>query len=237
MENNINDFDFAMDFNNFDPEEIQTEETINAVFVVDVSPSISSYNDELNESFNAFVNEMQQSHVSDRLLVSTIEFCDTVDVKTGFQPISNIPYTNFTPKGYGTSLYDAVNVALKNAIDYRKSLEDSGVICKTLLFILTDGMDNTSKSGADVEVKQTITDFLTNEKNVFTFESILFGIGKANEHYYKEAKDNMGIKNLVTVDTGNSPEETAKAIRKIISFISASISASSSGQSIPAVTF
>ena len=98
-------------------------------------------------------------------------------------------------------------------------------------------MDNSSQYGAEDEVKNTINDFLTNEKNVFTFESILFGIGKRNEQHYKEAKERMGIKHLVTVDTGNTPEETAKAIRKMINFISSSISASSSGQSVPTINF
>lgn len=234
---NLNDMDFGLGFDNFDPEEIQTEETINAVFVVDVSPSIGSYNDELNDAFNAMINEFQTSHVSDRLLISTVEFDDNVHVKTGFQPVSSINQANFTPQGYGTALYDAVELSLKNAIVYRTSLEDSGVICKTLLFVLTDGMDNASQSGAAGRVKDNITDFLRNEKNVFTFESILFGIGKSNEQYYEMAKSDMGIKHLVTIDTGKSPEDTAKAIRKMINFISSSISASSSGQNIPTVNF
>ena len=86
-----NGMDFGVSFNNFDPEEIQVEETINAVFVVDVSPSISRYNNELNTAFNEFTQEMQKSHIADRLFVSTLEFCEQVKVKTGFQPIVNIP--------------------------------------------------------------------------------------------------------------------------------------------------
>ena len=234
---NLKDLQFGLSFDNFDPEEIQTEETINAVFIVDTSPSIGNYNSELNDAFNAMINEFQISHVSDRLLISTVEFDDNVHVKTGFQPVSSIQNANFTPGGYGTALYDAVDVSLKNAIDYRTSLEDSGVICKTLLFVLTDGMDNSSQSDSAGKVKQSIADFLVNEKNVFTFESILFGIGKSNERHYEEAQADMGIKHLVTIDTGKSPEETAKAIRKMIGFISSSISASSNGQNIPTVNF
>ena len=46
---NFDNFDLGLTFNNFDPEEIQQEETINCVFVVDVSPSTSRYIDELNK--------------------------------------------------------------------------------------------------------------------------------------------------------------------------------------------
>jgi uncharacterized protein YegL len=227
----INTVDFNYNFNNFNPEEIQSEETINAVFVVDVSPSISRYNTELNTAFNDFVQEMQQSHIQDRLFVSTVEFCEAVEVKSGFQPISNIPQMNFKPTGHGTALYDATEKALKNALDYRNSLEQSGIVCKTLLFILTDGMDNSSDYNAAPRVKADIEKFLQSEKNTFTFTSILFGIGKDNETYYKQAKDEMGIQHLATI--GN----TAKDIRKMINFISSSISLSSSGKKVSAVNF
>ena len=45
-----NDIDFNLSYNNFSPDEIQVDETINAVFVVDVSPSIYSYVQHLNQA-------------------------------------------------------------------------------------------------------------------------------------------------------------------------------------------
>jgi uncharacterized protein YegL len=226
-----NGMDFGVSFNNFSPEDIQVEETINAVFVVDVSPSISRYNNELNTAFNEFVQEMQKSHIADRLFVSTIEFCEKVDIKTGFQPIVNIPQMNFTPKGHGTALYDAVEKSLDNALTYRKNLEDTGINTKTLVFILTDGMDNSSRYGAHNNVKQKIKDFTSNEKNTFSFTSIMFGIGIDNKQYYEEAKDEMGIQHLACVGV------TSKEIRKMIDFISSSISTTSNGKAITNVSF
>ena len=41
--NEFDSFDLNLNFNNFDPDQIQVEETINCVFVVDVSPSIGRY--------------------------------------------------------------------------------------------------------------------------------------------------------------------------------------------------
>ena len=226
-----NGMDFGISFNNFDVESIQVEETINAVFVVDVSPSISRYNNELNVAFNEFTQEMQKSHIADRLFVSTIEFCERVEVKTGFQPIVNIPQMNFTPKGGGTALYDAVDKSLDNALDYRQNLEDSGINTKTLVFILTDGMDNSSGYNASDQVKKKIQDFTSNEKNTFSFTSIMFGIGDDNKQYYEEAKEDMGIQHLAYVGL------SSKEIRKMIDFISSSISTTSSGQAITNVSF
>jgi uncharacterized protein YegL len=77
----FNNFDLDLNFNNFDINDIQVEETINAVMVVDVSPSIGSYVNDLNSAFNDFIQTMQQSHVHDRLFVSIVEFDDSVGVR------------------------------------------------------------------------------------------------------------------------------------------------------------
>lgn len=222
---------FGMNFNNFNPEELQTDETINAVFVVDVSPSIQPYVNELNQAFNDFIQEMQHSHIADRLLISVIEFCENVNIRNGFQPIVNVPRIDFVPQGSATALYDASELGLKNAVEYRKNLVDSGVNCKTLFYVLTDGMDNVSKAGAESRVKKGIEDFLQNEKNVFSFTSILFGIGDLNRQHFEAAKDAMGIQLLATI------KNDAKEIRKMINWISSSISSTASGQKVSAVNF
>lgn len=234
MENksvDIDNIDFKVDFNNFNPEDIMTEETINCVFVVDVSGSVKMYESELNTAFNEFIQEMQKSHVADRLLVSIIEFDDTVRVRSGFQPISAIQRVDFDAIGNATAIYDATSVGLKNAIDYRTNLEKTGVKTKTILYILTDGHDNWSKTPAS-DIKKQIADFTAQEKNMFTFTSILFGIGTGDKNSdpnyaaYQAAQKDMGIQNLAYV--GNS----AKEIRKMINIISSSISSTSNNQSV-----
>ena len=217
----FNDFDLNLSFNNFNPDDIQVEETINAVFVVDVSPSIGGYVKELNNAFNDFVQTMQQSHVHDRLFVSVVEFDDQVRVRSGFQPIVGVPVTTFIPQGRGTALYDAVGSGIKNAIDYRENLENTGINVKTLIFVITDGEDNSSSPNASQMVKNKLEDIKANEANAFSFTTILFGVGDSNS--FERAQQNMGIEHLAKVG------QTGAEIRKMISFISSSISKSSSG--------
>lgn len=218
---NFNLPNFNIDFGNFDPLEITSDETINAVLIVDVSPSVGSYVDELNNAFKEFLGEMQRSHVAEKLMVSIIEFNDQITVRTGFQPINSIDLNKmkFTPCGYGTALYDAVLYGITNAVDYRTNLENSGVNCKTLIFTITDGEDNSSKNSAAV-VKSGLDTILKEEQNAFNFETILFGVG--NDSSFEAAQKDMGIEHLAKI--GNSGKE----IRKMIGFISASISQSSS---------
>lgn len=102
--------DFNIDFGNFDPQNICSDETINAVLIVDVSPSVHAWVNDLNSAFRDFLAEMQRSHIAEKLMVSVIEFNGATTVRTGFQPVETIDTTqiNFRPCGAGTALYDAV---------------------------------------------------------------------------------------------------------------------------------
>jgi uncharacterized protein YegL len=214
--------DFKLDFANFNPDEVETDETINAVFVVDTSPSVVTYINELNNAFNEFTENMQKSHIADKLFVSIIEFNKDVNVISGFQPVANIPKMDFSKRiaGY-TSLYDGVHKALENALNYRENLENSGVETKTLLFVITDGEDNNSKKSPN-SIKKIIDKLKKDEKSAFSFTSILFGVG--NDASFEKAQKEMGIEHLAKIGmSGNQ-------MKKMIGFISQSISTVSSGK-------
>lgn len=223
------DINFNLDFGNFNPDEIEIDETINAVFVVDTSYSVKAYVNELNTAFNDFVSTMQRSHVADRLFVSIIEFNTKVNIASGFQPIISIPQMDFSKKIDGaTALYDATLNGLKNAIDYRQNLENSGVETKTLLFIITDGDDNCSKNSPHI-VKKMIDDLKADERSAFSFTFILFGVGQ--EADFIKAQKEMGIEHLAKIGA------TGSDMRKMIGFISQSISSVSAGQAPPTPDF
>jgi len=215
---NIN---FNLDFANFDPEEIETDETINAVFVVDTSYSVQTYVKELNYAFNDFTESMQKSHIAERLFVSVVEFDEHVRVNHGFKPIQTLGTKDFSKNlGGWTALYDGVYLALKNASDYRQNLENSGVETKTLLFVITDGGDNKSKHRPE-DVKKLIDEFEKDEYGAFSFTSILFGVGNAGS--FTAAQKSMGIRHLAQIGTSGAD------MKKMIGFISQSVSAASSG--------
>jgi len=229
MDELFGDINFNGNAGNFDPDEVDSDEVINAVFVIDVSPSISNYVSNMNQAFKEFKEEMEGSHVGDNLLVSLVEFNDRVEVKTGFQPIKNVPLADIKPSGMGTALFDGVEDGLKIAIDYREKLEASGVSCKTILFVITDGEDNSSKRNAAANVKELHNQILRNERNAFGFASILFGVG--HDGSFEDAKEQMGIQHLAKI--GNSGAD----IRKMINFISSSISSTSNNANIPDINF
>jgi uncharacterized protein YegL len=227
---NNDNVNFNYDFGNFNPNDVEVAKTINAVFVVDTSSSVGSYGHELNKALNEFTTRMQKSHAANNLFVSIIEFNDNVRVTSGFRPISEIPAIDLIPRiGGMTALYRACKEGLTNALDYRKDLENAGVNCKTLLFVITDGEDNASGNVVAGDVKVLIDSLLKEERNFFSFESILFGVG--NDDSFETAQKEMGIKHLARVGT------TADEIRKMINFISSSITSVSTGQGFSAPNF
>lgn len=221
---------FNLNFKNFNPEEINVEETINLVFIRDNSPSMERNNaiNELNKAYNEFLNEMKNSHLGEKIMVSDIEFNEHINIIHGFKRIADVNDINSTTSGRATALYDAVHSGIKNAMEYRTQLESTGINCKTLVFVITDGEDNVSSTSPS-EIKNMINDILKDEKNTLSFTTILFGIGDSN--YFEHAQQEMGIQNLATLS------HTAKDIRKMINFISQSVSKSSSGQKVSTVNF
>lgn len=232
LENDFDEIDHGYNLGNFNPEDVEVEETINVQFVIDVSGSVSGYVKDLNAGLNEFVQRMQNSHVADKLFVSIVEFNDKIKVRSGYQPISQVPVIDFTSSIRGTTaLYDGTKLALENALSYREGLENAGVNCKTLVFVLTDGEDNQSTNGPSA-VKSIIDGLLTDERNFASFETILFGINKNEEATFNRAASDMGIKNVVTIDN------TADEIKKLINFISSSVSsASGNGNAISVANF
>ena len=232
-ESGLENVDFNYGFGDFNPDEIEVEDTINVQFVVDVSSSVGGYISELNSGFNEFVAKMQTSHSADKIFVSVVVFNSSVETISGYQPITSMGNIDFGKYvGGTTALYGGVKTALESALNYRKGLENVGVNAKSLLFIITDGEDNEPSQGTASDVKAIIDELLTEERNFASFESILFGIGKENKDSFENAASSMGIKNVATI--GN----TATEIRKMITFISSSVSgASGSGNAISVANF
>jgi len=216
----------ALEFGNFDPEELAADEVINVVIAIDVSSSMYANKDALNESYNEFIDYFKGTHVAEKLLVSRIEFNSKIETHTGFQPIMELDNINFDNSiGGCTALYDAVKEGLTNALQYREDCEDSGINCKTLLFVLTDGEDNSSGSDSSSKVNAELKNLLKEERNFASFTTILLGLG--DKTYFEAAYNEMGFDHLAVTS------DSAEDIRKMINFISASISSVSSGQGVP----
>lgn len=219
----------GLNFTNFNPENIQVSETINVTFVIDKSGSVTNYVDDLNNVLNEFLHELQRSHVSDRVMLSVVEFNDKIDVKSAFHPIADVKDFDVRPYGL-TNLYGATLAALENAVAYKEEQENNGLTSKSLVFIITDGLDNV-KAALPSEIAKKLQEIYSNEMNSFSFSVIMFGLG--DEADFDSAREAMGIKPEMLAKLGTS----AKELRKMVGFISSSVSSSAAGNGVPTVTF
>lgn len=210
-------------FDNHNPDNIQSSDTINVVFVVDNSSSVASFSDAMEKAFNDMKNNLKKSHVREQIFFSTVVFNHEIISQTGFQPIESVVDVAFNCGG-STSLYRSARAAMSNAISYRTTLEDNGINCKTLFFIITDGADTEGNAGEGyaAEVKKMIDNLLAEERNFGSFTSILFGVG-SDTYSFETAQKLMGIQQLALLSS--SPED----VRKMIAFISTSISSTAMG--------
>ena len=159
-------------------------------------------------------------------MMQIIEFDSNVEVKSAFHPIADVKDFNVQPGGC-TALYSAMLAGLENAVAYKEEQENNGLSSKSLVFLITDGLEN---CGGDAnKVKEKIKEIYKDEQNSFAFSIIMFGLG--DEIGFEKARDDMGIRPEMMAKLGT----TAKELRKMVNFIS--VSSSASGATVSAVTF
>jgi hypothetical protein len=121
------------------------------IFVLDRSGSMSSVKEEAIGGFNAFVQA--QKNEQGTASMSLILFDNEVDIIHNDIDLKNVPILTdevFVPRGM-TSLYDAIGMTLSEFMNSKSSKSQ-----KTILAILTDGEENSSKKFSGSEVAKLI---------------------------------------------------------------------------------
>jgi uncharacterized protein YegL len=112
---------------------------VRILFVLDRSGSMSSIKEETIGGFNAFIAE--QKSIPGKALLSLVQFDNQYLVVHDNVPLQDVPDLDgktFVPRGM-TALYDAIGITINH---YK---EEKVPKTKTILAILTDGGENSSK--------------------------------------------------------------------------------------------
>jgi uncharacterized protein YegL len=194
--------------------------------VLDMSSSVRDYQSELNESVATILDSCRMSPFAEKLMVRLVTFNENVYEEHGFMPLSeldNADYKNVVqPRGM-TALFDASLNAIQATVDYGKTLYDNDFDSNAILFVVTDGADNSSSKSIQ-DVGDTIKSFNRNE-TVESFRSVLIGVNTEYSDvntYLKDFKDTAGIDQYIDIKNANS-----NSLAKMADFISQSISAQS----------
>ncbi len=214
-----------LNFGNFDHNDIDVEETVNVVLLIDTSGSMSRYSKELNEQITQFISWMQGFHQAPKLYLSIGEFDSDVRVITGFQQVTNVSIPTVDPRGSSTRLYDGCLEFLKNQINQQQRSLQSGILTKSIFFVITDGEDNASASDASSDVKSIVQYVQQNESMMGTFASFMVGIG--DRQTFENAQQEMAIQKLFVIDPNLDDKENKAKFKEAFGILSASVKSAS----------
>lgn len=195
--------------------------------VIDASGSVQRFESELEHALKETIRACQLSPQADSLMIRVVKFNNDFHEIHGFKLLEKInldDYNNCIQAGGGTLLYDSIINVTAAATSYAQGLFNSDFECNAINVVLTDGDDNMSKFGKN-SVKESMLK-ATSSEALQGLVSILVGVNVQNStisSYLKSLKDEVGFTQYVELN-----DASAKTLAKLASFISNSISVSSS---------
>ncbi len=193
--------------------------------VLDMSGSMSSHQKAVIEAYNAMLTALSGSKAAASILVSTWAFSDTPTLLRGWQPVGwhqPLGRGEYAPDGC-TALYDALLGCMTGLVAYGQELYDNGVPSRRIVFVLSDGGDNRSRSRA-LDVKTASRALLAQEAYTLAYA----GFGSSD---LSALAADVGFPSVVT--TGASESE----LRRIFRQVSASVVRVSQGTAAGASSF
>jgi uncharacterized protein YegL len=202
-----------------------TEYTLVTV-AVDETGSTAGFEADLRKCLISAVESCKKSPRSANLLLRVVVFSTAVpngvEEIHGFKPLSEIDpnsYRQFNPGG-GTPLFDAAFSAVGATNAYAKTLAAQDFPTNGIVFVITDGDDNSSGSTISM-IKQEMDRGKRGEE----IESLVGVIVGINASYYRQQLDNLANgTGMKYIDAGDA---TKGKLAKLAEFVSQSISSQS----------
>jgi len=198
---------------------------------VDASISIQPFMDAEISALRTAIQTCQKSPRADNLLIRTTKFDHPSRSPREFHGFKELihckgqDYDHIFKDGLGsaTALYDACVDAIDAVASYGAKLFDEDYTCNGVVFIITDGCDNSSKYGvsniADA-IKRAV-----GERKLESLKTILIGINVTDRtvaDYLDRLKDGANLDEYIEVG-----QFDAKTGARLAEFVSKSISATS----------
>lgn len=192
--------------------------------LLDVSGSVSGFQTQLQKAYKDVIGACRKNPRAENLLVRGATFNEALTELHGFVALDGIDESkvSFNPFG-GTALHDAALESIETVATYGKQLASMDYLINSLVIIVTDGEENSSRTANLNKIK----DALENIRKSETLESIkviLIGIGDDArvKGYLDNFANSVGIDQYVHID-----KTDAKGLAKLADFVSRSISSSS----------
>lgn len=187
-----------------------TEATLVCV-VLDMSGSMEPWRDAVIEAYNGMLEALRGAKGAGAIVLSTWTFADSPSLICAYRPVAAqapLCRREYEPGGT-TALFDTLLGCMTGLVAYGQQLADNGVPSKRVLFVLTDGDDNASRSRAQ-DVRTAARALVAEE--AFTLAYAGFGSGDLARQ-----ASAVGFPTVVTT------RATASELRRIFKQVSASV--------------
>lgn len=216
-----------------------TEYTL-ATVVVDISGSVSGWERNLESCLKAIVKSCKKSPRSDNLMLRVTKFNDNVVEVHAFKELNTIKdgdYDNSLNPSGGTALCDAVLEAVEATKTYGQLLSDQNYQTNSVIYVVTDGADNTSHVATPNSLK-TAVGSVKREEKLESMAVILIGVGYGGSAQYLDSfKNQTNITQFVDLEELFRKTSPEGALAKLAGYVSKSISSTSqalgTGNSVP----
>jgi len=207
-------------------DELESAKYTLVTMTADVSGSVSGYKNELESTLKTIVESCKKSPEAESLMLRLVLFNGDLTEVHGFKLLDTIDpadYDNILHPSGGTALFDAVHTTVEATKDYASILFNQDFDANGIVFVITDGCDNSSTTTANSVknmMNQTIKDECLDSLNV-----VLVGVGTDDSFVNNALSDFQQEANLTQyVPMG---EATPAKLAKLAQFISRSISSTS----------
>ena len=204
-----------------------TEYTL-VTIAVDESSSVSAFKSEIETCIQEVVKACKFSPRSDYLLIRLVAFNGQMREVHGFKQLIDCDVNDYqdaiNPCGC-TALFETARNAITATNDYGKQLADNDFEANAIIFVITDGEDNSS-GGVDAAAVGTALKSIMRDEALESVMSILIGVGVGSysgvSQSLNDFKNDAGLNQYVEVKDAND-----KTLAKLADFISKSVSSQS----------
>ena len=199
-----------------------TEYTL-VTIVNDVSGSVSDYKKDMEKALGEIISACKYNPRADNLMIRLVNFNDILSEFHGFKLLSQCSPSDYdgclTPNGM-TALFDASENAIMATYDYAKQLSDADFCVNAIIFVITDGDDNSSASTAK-DVAKALGKAVKDEK-LESVVSVLIGVGAAQNAnlavFLEDFNKKAGFTQYIPLADANK-----RILAKLAEFVSESI--------------
>jgi len=201
---------------------------------------VCSFLPDIENCIKNIVGSCERSPRADNLMLRLTRFDHSVEEVHGFKPLPECnrdDYIGVMRAGGSTALYDATHNAIESAAQYGKSLSQHDFDVNAIVFIITDGEDNSSAMTAN-GVKKSIQNVIR-EENLESLLTVLVGVNvqqRSLSFALKKYSTDAGLDSYIELENADEA-----SLAKLANFVSRSISRQSkalgSGTSSTLLTF